>query len=349
MISAKSCKCGTGRTETDQKMNLHMFFSRNKKITALLGTCFILASFFGCQKTTQPVTYTDFYFNTVISLTFYNEQDAALADECFTMCENYEKLFSRTYEGSDVWHINHAEGMTVTVSDDTYQLLEESLYYCGLTEGKIDITIAPLMDLWAFTDNQADKTPPTPEQINKLLEHVDYTCVKLGPDNTVTLADSQAAIDLGFIAKGYVADRLKEFLVSKGVTSALINLGGNINVIGNKPDGSPYSVGIQKPFEPAGTVADTLQISDTSIVTSGTYERYYEYDTVIYHHILDAHTGYPVNNSFSSVTIICPSSTEADALSTTCFVLGKEQASEYMQTREDTQCIFLDSHGNVIP
>ena len=341
----------TTSTERGQTgfMNLFYFFSKNKKIALLLASYFILVSFSGCHRTAQPVTYTDFYFNTVVSLTFYNERDAALAEECFALCENYEKLFSRTYEGSDVWCINHAKGTAITVSDDTYRLIEESLYYCELTEGRIDITVAPLMDLWAFTDNQSDKIPPSQEEIDRLLEHVNYTNVNLGPDNTVTLTDPQAAIDLGFIAKGYVADQLKEFLVSKGVTSALINLGGNINVIGNKPDGTAYSVGIQKPFASTGTVIDTLQITDTSVVTSGTYERYYEYDTVIYHHILDATPGYPINNHLTGVTIICPSSTRADALSTTCFVLGEEQAQAYIHTLEDTECILIDSEGNIIP
>ncbi len=296
----------------------------------------------------QPITYTNFYFNTVVSLTFYNKNDSALAEECFEICDTYEKMYSRTLEGSDIWRINHSNGEPVSVSEDTYLLLKEALYYCELTEGQIDITIAPLMDLWGFTDTTSTKTPPSSAEINALLAHVDYRNVELGPDNTVTLKDPEAAIDLGFIAKGYVADKLKEYLISQGVTSAIINLGGNVCVIGNKPDGTPYTIGIQEPFASTGTSLTTVQITDTSAVTSGTYQRYFEYDNVIYHHILDAKTGYPIDNHLSGVTILCPSATAADALSTTCFILGEEKALEYINALDNTECILISKSGDVI-
>ncbi len=312
------------------------------KIISLLLICLCCLDIVGCQKQNQPVTYTDYYFNTVISLTFYNSEDSKLADECFKMCAAYENMFSRTVEGSDIWNINHSNGTPVTVSDETYELISEALFYCELTEGKIDITIAPLMDLWTFTEKEDGQMPPSSEEIAKLLAHVDYKSVVPGENNTILLKDPEAAIDLGFIAKGYIADQLKEYLVSQGVTSALINLGGNVCVIGSKPDGSSYTIGIQEPFAPTGTTLETLQVTDTSVVTSGTYERYFSYDDKLYHHILDATTGYPVDNQLTGITIICPSSTQADALSTTCFVLGKENAMEYISTLEDTECIFVD-------
>ena len=297
---------------------------------------------------TQPVTYTGFYFNTVISLTFYNDKDGSLAEECFEICDTYEKMLSRTLEGSDIWRINHSNGQPVNVSEDTYQLISKALYYCELTDGQIDITVAPLMDLWNFTDNRAPKAPPTQEEINVLLAHVDYRNIELGANNTVTLKDPEAAIDLGFIAKGYVADKLKEHLISQGVTSAIINLGGNVCVIGNKPDDTPYTIGVQEPFAPAGTTLETLQITDASAVTSGTYQRFFEYDNTIYHHILDAKTGYPIDNPLTGVTILCSSSTDADALSTTCFILGEEKAIKYINTLENTECILIKETGEII-
>lgn len=325
-------------------INLTYFY---KRFLALLLVCQCIFAI-GCQKQAQPVTHTGYYFDTVVSLTFYNNQDSTLAEECFQICDNYEKLFSRTIEGSDVWRINHSNGASVTVSEETYALIKDALYYCELTEGRIDITVAPLMDLWDFTGQKDGQVPPSQEQINALLTHVDYHLVELGDNNTVTLKDPKAAIDLGFIAKGYIADKLKEYLVVRGVNSALINLGGNVCTIGNKPDGSPYTIGIQKPFAPTGTTMETLKVTDSSIVTSGTYERYFVYEDVIYHHILDASTGYPADNTLSGVTIICPSSTQADALSTTCFVLGKEKALEYINSLDDAECILVDENNNLI-
>ena len=318
-----------------------------KRIFTLLLVGLVLFSFSGCQKSSQPVTYTDYYFNTVISLTFYSADDCTLAKECFALCEKYENLLSRTVEGSDIWRINHSNGEPVSVSSETYNLLEQALYYCELTDGKIDITVAPLMDLWNFTEATDETTPPASEEINTLLEHVDYRLVELGANNTVTLKDPDSAIDLGFIAKGFIADQIKEYLLSQGVTSALINLGGNVCAIGNKPDGTAYTIGIQQPFASAGTTSDVVQITDSSVVTSGTYERYFTYENVVYHHILDATTGYPVENELTGVTIICDSSATADALSTTCFVLGPEDALEYIQTPDDTECILIDETGQI--
>ena len=185
-----------------------IFDKRNKsykRILALLLLGLILFSIPGCQKSNQPVTYTDYYFNTVISLTFYSANDCALAEECFALCEKYENLLSRTVEGSDIWRINHSNGEPVSVSTDTYDLLEQALYYCELTDGKIDITIAPLMDLWNFTESADETVPPSPEEINVLLEHVNYRLVELGENNTVTLKDAESSIDLGFIAKGFTS------------------------------------------------------------------------------------------------------------------------------------------------
>lgn len=328
-----------------------IFNKRNKsykRILALLLLGLILFSIPGCQKSNQPVTYTDYYFNTVISLTFYSANDCALAEECFALCEKYENLLSRTVEGSDIWRINHSNGEPVSVSTDTYDLLEQALYYCELTDGKIDITVAPLMDLWNFTEAADETVPPSPEEINVLLEHVNYRLVELGENNTVTLKDAESSIDLGFIAKGFIADKIKEHLVSQGVSSALINLGGNVCTIGNKPDGTAYTVGIQQPFAPAGTTSDVVQITDSSVVTSGTYERYFTYENIVYHHILDATTGYPVANGLTGVTIICDSSTTADALSTTCFVLGPEDALEYVKTLDNAECILINDSGQIL-
>lgn len=318
----------------------------NKKVFISFLISMFLTTCLSCTAPNQPVTYTGYYFDTIVNLTFYNNEDSQLAEECFDLCQSYENMLSRTIEGSDIWNINHSNGTPVTVSQETYALIEEALFYCELSEGKIDITVAPLMNLWNFTDAIKEQTPPTQEEIDALLTHVDYRLIEL-ENNTVTLKDPKAAIDLGFIAKGYISDRIKEYLISQGVESALINLGGNVCAIGNKPDGTAYTIGIQEPFAPSGTTLDTIKITNTSVVTSGTYERYFTYNNTIYHHILDATTGYPSNGPLTSVTIICPSSLQADALSTTCFVLGKDKALEYINSLNGAECILIDAQGNL--
>ena len=162
---------------------------------------------------------------------------------------------------------------------------------------------------------------------------------------TVTLTDKKAAVDLGFIAKGYIADRMKEYLLSQNVKSACISLGGNVLAIGEKPDGSPFRVGVQEPFAETGTTLTAVEIRDTSVVTSGIYERCFYEDGVLYHHVLDTATGYPVDNELASVTIICESSTRADALSTSCLCLGLEDGQKFLDAEEDVAYLLITKDG----
>jgi thiamine biosynthesis lipoprotein len=147
-------------------------------------------------------------------------------------------------------------------------------------------------------------------------------------------------IDLGAIAKGYIADKIKEYLISNDVNSALIYLGGNVLCIGEKDTGA-FKIGIEKPFDADGNPAAVVSVSDTSIVTSGTYERYFEKDGNFYHHILDKNTGYPIENDLTAVTIITPVSADADALSTTCFSLGLEKGMELLESLDYADGFFI--------
>lgn len=293
----------------------------------------------GCTRNTEPVTQTGFYFDTVIQITLYDTQDTAIMDGCFTLADTYENMLSATIEGSDVWRINHSNGTPVTVSEDTISLLQTALRYAELTDGRVDPTILPVSELWNFG---SDSTPHIPDAsaLEEALAHVSYQTVSI-EGNTVTLADPQAAIDLGFIAKGYIADRMKDYLLEQGVQSACINLGGNVMTIGSKPDGSPFKIGIQKAFAEDGVTAAVIDICDTSAVTSGIYERCFYEDDVLYHHILDTATGYPVENDIASVTILCPSSVDADALSTSCYCLGMEESIRFIDSMDDLNVEYL--------
>ena len=162
-----------------------------------------------------------------------------------------------------------------------------------------------------------------------------------------SLLDEYAALDVGFIAKGYIADRLKEYLTAQGVTSGIINLGGNVLTIGNK-DGEAFRVGIQKPFERTGTALMCVESNDSSVVTSGVYERYFSMDKKIYHHILGPSTGYPIDNELLSVTILSKDSTTGDALSTSCLLFGLEKGRELIESMDGVEAIFVTKDYEII-
>lgn len=300
----------------------------------------------GCiEKKQNPLSRTGFYFDTVITITVYSSEDEKFLDECFALAEYYEGLLSRTKEGSDIYKINHANGNGVAVSSETLELLETALEYAELTDGRIDPTVGAVSELWDF-HQEADPIPPDAESLQEALSHVNYHNIGIS-ENIVTLSDPEAVLDLGFIAKGYIADKIKEYLQSQGVSSALINLGGNVLTLGLKPDNSPYVIGIQEPFGDTGAYVTTLSVRDGSVVSSGIYERYFTYNGKLYHHILDTATGYPVENDLLAVTILSNSSMEGDALSTTCFCLGFSDAFAYINTLPDVDALFITSDGEI--
>ncbi len=287
---------------------------------------------------------TGFFFDTVITISMYDTDDEAILDQCFERMQFFENTLSRTVEGSDVWNINHSEGQPVEVSDETIDILSQALMYCELTDGALDISIEPVSSLWDFHQGeQGVENPviPSESDIQDALTHVDYTCVQID-GNTVTLSDPLAGIDLGAIAKGYISDQIREVLLENGCSSALINLGGNILAVGSKPDGSVFNVGIRRPFgDSAYDLIQKIAVTDQSVITSGTYERYFILDDVLYHHILSPETGYPVMSELTSVSIATPNGTQGDALSTACFVLGIEKGMELIESLDGVEAMFI--------
>lgn len=324
-------------------------------ITALTAALFLIPIIpSGCARNIEPISRTGFYFDTVIRITLYDTENEAVLDGCFALAEKYENLFSATKEGSDIWKINHGNGETVTVSEETVKLLIHAADWANTTEGAIDFTIRPVSALWNF-GSEGNAQIPDESAIKEALSHVSHENIRFGtaPSDetgesvyrTVTLIDPEAAVDLGFIAKGYIADKMKEYLLSQDVESACISLGGNVLAIGEKPDGSPFRVGIQEPFAKTGKTLDTVEIRDTSVVTSGIYERCFYEDGVLYHHILNTATGYPVENELAGVTIICPSSGKADALSTACLCLGVEKGRKLLDAEKDVAYLLVTRDG----
>lgn len=313
-----------------------------KRNLVLLLLCMIFINFsFGCRLPSQSesLTKTGFYFDTVITITLYNCNDESLLDDCFSMAEKYENMFSTTLSDSEISKINQAKGSPVTVSDETIALLKKGLEYCELSNGGFDITIGKLSSLWNFTDNE-EGSLPDPDAIADAVSTVNYKNIHIS-ENDVTLSDPETEIDLGGIAKGYIADQMKAYLNENGITSGTINLGGNVLCLGPKSDGSNYRIGIQRPFDTQGTAAAVVEVQGETVVSSGIYERYFERDGTIYHHILNPNTGYPYENQLLGVTIICPNSVDGDGLSTTCFSLGLDDGMDFIETLKDTEAIFI--------
>ena len=319
-----------------------------KTLSAVLTASALL--FTGCSgaksstQTDQDLTYTDMLFDTVIKIQILDPADESILDGLKKLCEKYDTMFSATNTDSELYKLNHANGQPFTVSSETANLIQEGIHYSELSGGAFDLTIEPVSALWDF---KADKpTVPSSDAIAQAVSHVDYTKVDI-QDNTVTLEDPEAGIDLGAIAKGYIADQVKTYLKKQGIKHAIINLGGNVDVIGTKPDGSKYNIGIQKPFDESGEAITSVQLKDQTVVTSGIYERYFKKNGKLYHHILDPRTGYPCENNLYSVSIITDSSTKADALSTTCFLLGYEKGMELIQSMDGVKAIFITDDEKV--
>lgn len=319
-----------------------------------MGLIFLMAFHLltGCSiNEPKTVSRSGFYFDTIIQITLYGTEDEAYISECFSMAADYENKFSNTISDSEISRINANAGKrAVSVSDDTLELIQLGIQYGVLSDGKFDITVGKLSELWNISEisntltdhsHEVDKSfLPDSRKITALLPHIDYSKIEI-TGNEVFLPDAESKIDLGGIAKGYIADKMKDYLNQAGVTSGIINLGGNVLTIGEKENGKPYTVGIQKPFDETGSAIAAVKVKDKSVVTSGIYERYYRIDGKIYHHLLDVKTGYPVANNLSSVTIISDSSADGDALSTTCFALGAEAGIDFIESLPDTEAVFL--------
>ncbi|MDO4272844.1 MAG: FAD:protein FMN transferase [Eubacteriales bacterium] len=307
-------------------------------VPVFLGGC-------GRVKTDNPVKATSFKLNTVVQVTLYDAPDPSLADKSLKLCDNYEAVFSRTSKDSELYKLNHRELPLVQGTSDTYQvseplaeLLSLGLKYTEESDGAFDIAIAPLTSLWDFT-SENPQVPDTGE-INKAVSASSSKGVSIDGRN-VTLESPDTQFDLGAIAKGYIADRMKDFLVSEGVKSAAINLGGNVLCIGEKSQGVPFKIGVQKPFADRNETIAVMDITDKTVVSSGIYERYFEKDGTLYHHLLNPNTGFPYDNDLISVTIITDNSVDGDALSTTCFALGYEKGLAYAQSQDNVEAIFI--------
>jgi len=292
------------------------------KLTVLISSI-IIVSLCGCKQVKQPVSKTGVYFDTVINITLYESNSSEIIDDCFEIADNYEHLLSKTIDDSDVGKINNSYNEWISVNEKTYEVIKTGLKYEALSDGRFSIVCGSITDLWDIG------IIPSDDEIQAALELCGQKNIKIDDTNhSVMVTNKGSKIDLGAVAKGFIADEMKEYLLSKGVKNGIIQLGGNVLLIGDNPtkeDGF-YNIGINKPFSNDNEVITAVSEKDNSIVTSGNYQRYFEYNGKKYHHIIDLKTGYPAESGLNSATIICDKSVDADCLSTICFIYGIEQS-----------------------
>jgi len=277
--------------------------------------------------------------DTAMRLTVYGQGAGEAAGLARERVLELEALLSVTDENSDVCAANRNGGGTLHA--DTAALLERALALCGETGGALDVSIYPVVRAWGFTTG-AYRVPEEAE-LAALLERVDYTRISL--EGTVLTLPEGMELDLGAVAKGWTGDRLMELLRREGITSAIVELGGNVQALGSKPDGSPWRVAVQAPD--GSGYAGALEITDCAAVTSGGYQRYFEQDGETYCHIIDPAGGRPARSGLASVTVVAEEGAAADALSTALFVLGRERGEALWRERGGFECVFIGEDGTV--
>ena len=282
--------------------------------------------------------------------TFVQISAYAAADQSQTLQDGLDEvarldaLFSAHRSDSQISQINARAGSSsIPLAPETNALLKKAFFWAEKTRGAFDPMIGPVVELWQI--GTANPTIPDNATLSQALKRVSYRDLILSNEK-VLLRHAGQALDLGGIAKGFAADHVASFLRSRGIESALIDLGGNVVAVGKRADGKSWQIGIQDPQKPRGTAVGSVSIADESVVTSGVYERFFEKDKKRYHHIFSPQTGYPVENGLLSVTILSQSSADGDALSTALFVMGKQSAIVFLKSMPDVEAIFIEKSGD---
>lgn len=297
----------------------------------------------------DPVTVNAFMLDTYVSISAYQDVDEEVLKESLKLCEYYEDMFSMHKEGSALYDLN--ANVTDRVPAELGRVISEALEWSAMSEGSFQISIGKVSGLWDFTSGAHDI--PSDEDIANALKTVDDTKIKIcpeadgDPEYYIVEKPADTMIDLGAVAKGYIADRLKEDLLSRGINSAVINLGGNVLCVGDK-NGEPFNIGIRRPFAGDTDMITVLSLKDCSAVSSGISERYFEENGKIYHHILDPKTGYPYENELLQTSVVTKDSFTGDILSTICFALGTDKALELCNSMADTELILVDRDYRLI-
>lgn len=335
----------------------------NRRIMTITGIIVCLCMLVSCAADHGQGIRTDpedtkltkelFAMDTIMDLTIYGfrkdgktiseEELGAVMNEAVERIHQLEDLFSVTKKDSDVSKINAAEGKPVTVSGETYELLGQCLQFAEMTEGLFDVSVYPLVRLWGFTTGEY--RVPAEQEIREVLGDIDYKKIRFSGGDQVQLPKGMQ-IDLGAAAKGYVSQKLMELFRERGIESAVVSLGGNVQTMGKKQDGTRYRIGIVDPAD-GTSLYGTLEAEDQAVITSGIYQRYFEKEGKTYHHIMDKRTGKPAENNLASVTVIAKEGTMGDALATALYVMGEEKAVQYQKSHPEIQVILIRKDGSL--
>lgn len=281
--------------------------------------------------------------NTVIAAT----ENEKVFDEVLAWCDRCELLFSRFDPSSELFKLNHAADRPVKVDEKLAALIESAVSYCRETDGLFDVTMGGVTRLWDFKS----RIVPSREEVEAALPHVGFNHVAVS-DGSVLLRDPLACIDLGGIAKGYIADGILALLRKRGVAHALVNLGGNVAVMGGKPDGERWNIGIRRPFPssamPLPLAFATLLLADGAVVTSGVYERAFVQEKRLYHHILDPRTGFPAQTDLLSATIVTRHALDADGFTTALVIMGSNKALSFAERHPALEAVLVTDEGDVL-
>lgn len=304
-----------------------------------IGLLLILLA--GCSTAPQELHSTSlFAMDTVMELSACADQ--RVLDEATGIITGLEEQISVTREGSEIYALNQQGCGTLT--GDGAELFGRALALCQKTDGALDLSIYPVVQAWGFTtENYA--VPPQ-AALEQLLARVDYSRIGFDPASGAVTLEPGMEVDLGSVAKGYLSSRLTAFFRDRGVTSALVNLGGNVQALGCKPDGTPWRIGVQDPM--GSDYLGVLEIENKAVITSGGYERYFEQDGKTYWHILNPKTGTPAEAGLISVTVVGEDGLLCDGLSTALFVMGLEKAEAFWQSSADFEAIFVTADQQII-
>ncbi len=317
-----------------------------------IGMIFLIISTISCSKASEgvvvdPQSRSELMLGTACRITIYDKPSEEAFDAAFARIADIEARMSLHLDTSEIAEVNRAAGIgPVVVSDDTFRVVEKALEVARLSHGAFDPTVGPLVKAWDIGGDNPRRPPQ--EEIDRLLPLIGYDRVVLNEqDHSIELLDAGMMLDLGGIAKGYAADEVAEILVAHGIYKAIVNLGGNVLTVGSRVDGSPWRIGIQNPETERGGHVMVVGLDNQALVTSGPYERYLEVGGVVYHHILDTETGYPVKTDITSVSIITAESFIADALSTAVYSLGLQEGMALIDSMDGVEAVVLDSKNNI--
>ncbi len=331
------------------KVPAGLFRNQSPRIFLLAAVSVAILSLGSCSNQNSAGIYktSRVLMGTFVEVTIsgQGEKGPSAAEAIFEEIRRIENLTS-FHKDSSLNEINRASGQgPVKVDPELLGLIATGFQFAEKSSGAFDPTIGPVCKLWQFSGGGEPRLPEKTEIQNRLTK-VGWRRVRIDMEaGTITLPESGMALDLGGIAKGYTLDKVADVIRKLGISSALVNLGGDVLVIGEREPGKPWRIGVQDPRDPKGIIA-VAGLKDKVIMTSGDYERYFIQNDKRYHHLLDPTTGYPADK-LQSVTVVGPNGTTSEAASVSVFVMGAEQGLKYLESFPGMEGFVVDSVGKL--